>query len=739
MHAHPNPALVALVVQPSKLKVAQGAGMTGTLPSSWSEPGAWPHLEQLDLGSNQLTGRLLNTWPQSLQELQLDSNQLTGRLSDSWPQSLQLLQLTGNLLTGWIPTALSSLLQLKVLSLGDNSWTGELPSEWYTANAFPQLFDLRIGSPHLTGTLPSSWGSPAFQNLHLLSLQVPQIHSTLPENWASPGSYPKLQALILDAPLHGTIPHSWASRAAFHSLQLLNFTSTLLQGSLPAFNNANLNSLGLSGSLINSSLSELWSSLAPLSSIQLLDSPISGSLPDLPGVLPQLVFLSLLNTEVEGRIPLSWLEAGGMLSHVSYLSLDNVWEDSVANTDWRQRLCLNQDLYGPDVTGKQVAGLPDFRQFLLDSDDSSPGRRPNLNISDYSSWLQDSTTYTSASLGDKLLMENNQLTSAKAICANHAPEKVLLIAWLTFGGCCLITVGLYACLSRYRHRSTAVNPRLRSLLALVSVPYETLSGLGGLAFYYYDLVTNIIVLAQVWGKWPGHALVAIFFFHFALTGCVVAFHGLGKYVFPKPDALISSHRAFALSALLAFATSPIAIPVVFALDTVAFLRQLVLCSKHLVQLPGLKWLQPGHIAVSRLHHCIYTGDYFGLSWVDLENYESMHNLVAAVFQSLPTAILNSLLFSLGNQPSHGIFLSNKLFVASITASCLAMLKSIIVILWQAHQRDVIAVKHLVDVVAGKKLDRKHLAGSLQTNASVELLVEQYRTSGSAPLGMPNMP
>ena len=713
--------------------------MTGTLPSSWSEPGAWLHLESLALDSNQLTGRLLNTWPQSLQKLDLRSNQLTGRISDSWPQSLQLLSLADNLLTGSMPTALSALPQLEVLMLADNHWSGELPSDWCTAFAFPRLFHLQVASPHLTGTLPSNWGGSAFQNLQFLSLQVPQIHSTLPESWASQGSYPKLQGLILDAPLHGTIPKSWASCAAFHSLQLLSFTSTLLQGSFPAFNNTNLSILSLNGSLINSSLSELWSSLAPLSSIQVLDSPISGSLPDLPGVLPQLVFLSLLNTEVEGKIPLSWLEAGGMLSHVSYLSLDNVWEDSVADTDWRQRLCLNQDLYGPDVTGKQVAGLPNLRQFVLTSDDSVPMAQPGVNVSDYSLWLQDSTTFTSATLGDNLLTENNQLTSARGICANHRPEKVLLIAWLVFGSCCLITVGLYVCLSKYRRRSTAVNPRLRSLLALVSVPYETLSGLGGLAFYYYDLVTNLIVLAQVWGKWPGHALVAIFFFHFALTGCVVAFHGLSKFLLPKPDALIRNHHAVALSALLAFATSPIVIPVVLVLDTVAFLSQLVKCSKHLVQLTGLKWLQPVHVAVARLHHCISAGDYFSLSWVDLENYESMHNLVAAVFQSLPTAILNSLLFSLGNQPSHGIFLSNKLFAASITASCLAMLKSIIVILWQAYQRDVIAVRHLVNVVAGKTLERKHHAGSLQTNASIELLVEQYRTSGSAPLGTPNMP
>lgn len=495
---------------------------------------------------------------------------------DSWPQSLHVLVLSDNMLTGPMPLALSSLPQLLALDLEDNYWTGERS----TANAFSQLFDLLIGSPHLTGTLTSSWGGPAFQNLQSLRLTLPQIHSTLPVSWASHRSYPKLQALVFDAPLHGTIPKSWASRAAFQSLQALQFRSTLLQGSLPAFNNANLGYFVLNGSLINSSLIELWSSSAPLSLVQVHDSPIPGTLPDVSALLPRLVFLSVLKTKLKGTIPLSWLKAGGMLSQVSFLSWDYVWEDSVADTDWRQQLCLNQDLYGPDVTGKQVAGLPDLRQLLMATDDSRPDAQPNVDVRLYPVWLQDSTLYTSALLGDSLLTHNNQLTSARRSCANHGPKKVLLIAWLVFGGCCLIIVGLYACLSKYRNSKT-VNPCLQSLVALVSVPYETLSGLGGLAFYYYDLVTNIIVLAQVWGKWPGHVLMTIFFFHSALTAGVVAFHGLVKYVVPKRNALISNHLAVALSALLAFASSPIVILVVLILDTITILRQLVLCSKRL--------------------------------------------------------------------------------------------------------------------------------------------------------------
>ncbi len=56
----------------------------------------------------------------------------------------------------------------------------------------------------------------------------------------------------------------------------------------------------------------------------------------------------------------------------------------------------------------------------------------------------------------------------------------------------------------------------------VGICKQTFEGVGGLAFYYYDLVTSLIVLTQIWGTWPGGILTAIFFVHFTTTGYPVA-------------------------------------------------------------------------------------------------------------------------------------------------------------------------------------------------------------------------
>ncbi|DBA84789.1 TPA: hypothetical protein ACH3X1_005828 [Trebouxia sp. C0004] len=149
------------------------------------------------------------------------------------------------------------------------------------------------------------------------------------------------------------------------------------------------------------------------------------------------------------------------------------------------------------------------------------------------------------------------------------------------------------------------------------------------------------------------------------------------------------------------------------------------------------WLQEG-MALSQLHRCLDSVNYVGLSWIDLENYEGMQNLIAACLQSLPTVILNSVLFSSGNNPSHGIFLSSNLFVAAIVASFLAMLKTLMELLWQASRRDMHPMRHAASLVVGKTLAGDATQSKLGTRSGrVELPTLQYLET--PPLGDPAQP
>jgi len=146
-----------------------------------------------------------------------------------------------------------------------------------------------------------------------------------------------------------------------------------------------------------------------------------------------------------------------------------------------------------------------------------------------------------------------------------------------------------------------------------------------------------------------------------------------------------------------------------------------MCIQGLAKSTGWQWLRPGYIAVYTVRRFTVSNNCLGLNWVDLEQYESMHNLIAAVFQSLPTVILNSVLFSLGNRPSHGLFFSDSLFVVAIIASCLVMLKVFIVFLWQAYTNNIQPVRYLLHLVSGRGLASQSTATELAAGRSIQYL------------------
>ena len=186
--------------------------------------------------------------------------------------------------------------------------------------------------------------------------------------------------------------------------------------------------------------------------------------------------------------------------------------------------------------------------------------------------------------------------------------------------------------------------------------------------------------------------------------------------------------------LVSMIISPLMIPIVLVQDTLAVVRSIIVCIGQLVRYFRLDLLLPGYAVVFRIQEFAVKSNILGLmSWLDLENYERMHNVVAAVCQSLPTLILNSVLYSLGNKPSHGEFLTEKLFLMTFVASSLAVLKSLLVVLWQAYNLEANPFWYATNVVAGTLVHHAQQA-SKTSNSMVASLAARYCTEGSAPLG-----
>ena len=136
--------------------------VTGSLPPSWSAPGALPSLSVLHLQDTLLTGSLPPSWANqealpSLFFLYLDGNLMTGSLPQSWlnknafPEVVTLV-LSHNLMTGSLPPSLSKgFPALGTLVLGPSRQNGTLPAEWGSSGSFPHLSNLQINGSNITG------------------------------------------------------------------------------------------------------------------------------------------------------------------------------------------------------------------------------------------------------------------------------------------------------------------------------------------------------------------------------------------------------------------------------------------------------------------------------------------------------------------------------------------------------------------------------------------------------------
>ena len=182
--------------------------------------------------------------------------------------------------------------------------------------------------------------------------------------------------------------------------------------------------------------------------------------------------------------------------------------------------------------------------------------------------------------------------------------------------------------------------------------------------------------------------------------------------------------------LISVLASPFMIPVILTLDTVAFAKEgAFVVVKIVARLFGVSNRAQGFL-LNYMHSDRLARAYVKLSWIHLENYERMHNTVAAVFQTVPVIILNSIVFALGNRPTNGLFFSRKLFVSCMIASYLAMLKALLVVIWHAYFKGQHAFVYAGNVMTGSFItaDAVGTNNDLGRSASSQVLVSGPRSS-----------
>ncbi len=152
--------------------------LKGSLPS---ELCALTALYELDLSHNALTGTLPKSFGKltGLRTLVLRGNQVTGNIPTNYGHDLSNLRqliLAENKLNGKIPTQMEHLVELRVLDVGKNSLTGELPG----LEELSKIRELVLEDNQLKGKFPNSLSK--LTSLVVLDLSKNHFTGVLPEN-----------------------------------------------------------------------------------------------------------------------------------------------------------------------------------------------------------------------------------------------------------------------------------------------------------------------------------------------------------------------------------------------------------------------------------------------------------------------------------------------------------------------------------------------------------------------------
>eukprot|EP00884_Botryococcus_braunii_P007540 jgi/Botrbrau1/16788/Bobra.150_2s0018.2 len=673
-----------------------GNQLSGSLPSEWA---ALSQLRLLDLSHNRLEGSLPSEWGQlkSLAALDINTNLLTGTLPAQWMdmENLTTLHVERNSLVGSLPKEWGQLRRLRDINVGQNNLSGTLPPPWM---GMEDLTTLSMGENSLRGSLPSEWGR--LRRLATLDMRSNLLSGTLPAQWSG---MEKLTNLFLwGNGLVGSLPSEWGKLTR---LETLDMRSNLLNGTLPAEwkGMENLTTLLLWDNRLIGSLPSEWGQLGRLMDLNIGNITLSGTLPaqwagmtdlaalflqenNLSGPVPwrewanltNLMDLQLVSNSLTGSLPpdirypmitdlsrnhlsgsLPKRMTGAVLLNLSDNSLSGALPDPLTAPDLAALYIRgNPGLHGPvpDCWLYHRACLPKLIRFasgvlMRETANSYSWRMRNCRDELAFEWGNrgNITSRTEEVLRTVGVKRNIPFEDdIKALCSNQNVPQVLGGVW----GCFLALV-----LACYATRKVVI-PRVHALL-------QSRWGSGGHALtnlasaltasiYWYDLVTDVMVIKTVWPAWTGGLLLAFGLLSYVVSGWIIVLHALRQATLaerhPPPDLSQVKLTLWTIGWPLITAVMPL-------LDTVVLLLYLLEDTyMPFVQIRGLS----------------------------KEGFMHMRDIVKALTTSLPTAVLTSVVYAMGSTPGVGLVYTKGIFVASMVGSLLLVVCAWYSALFECH-------------------------------------------------------
>ncbi|XP_058181805.1 probable LRR receptor-like serine/threonine-protein kinase At3g47570 [Rhododendron vialii] len=261
-------------------------GFGGILPTSIANLSS--HLNVLAAGWNQLVG----TIPMGISNF----------------VNLAILSLEGNLFSGVIPIEIGKLKNLQRLLFSGNKLSGPIPKN---IGNLTQIFELDLDGNNFNGTIPSSIEN--IPGLQILDLSYNFLTGPIPK---AVGLFFPLTFMYLSYnSFMGTLP---LEIGKLNNLQELDVSENKLFGHIPGTlgNCLKLESLFLEGNMFQGRIPLTFSSLKGIESLDLSHNNLSGQIPEDLAALVLLKNLNLSFNNLAGEVPLQ-----GVFGNLSTISL----------------------------------------------------------------------------------------------------------------------------------------------------------------------------------------------------------------------------------------------------------------------------------------------------------------------------------------------------------------------------------------------------------------------------------
>ncbi|KAG8479569.1 hypothetical protein CXB51_029365 [Gossypium anomalum] len=351
-------------------------------------PRVFRNLRHLILSNNSFSGSLFelvcNSSSGELMEvLYIDKNLISGEIPDCWNhwQDLGLLDLGSNNLTGKIPPSLGHV-NLTVLNLRNNSMFGELPSTLQNSS----LTVLDLSENHFNGSVPA-WIGDNSSLLRIISLRSNNFDGHIPHKICD-----LLNLLILDLAhnnISGTIPKCFRK---LYSMANRNYRENYMYVSGGLYLSALLvlkgrqdeygptlglvTSIDLSTNSLTGEIPKEIGRLVELRSLNLSGNLLTGNIPDNIGNMKLMESLDLSMNRLNGEIPLSFSNLN-FLNHfnVSYNNLTGQIPTSTQLQSFENFSYMGNHLCGPPLT--KNCSTKDFSTEVENNGSSGEGSKVN--------------------------------------------------------------------------------------------------------------------------------------------------------------------------------------------------------------------------------------------------------------------------------------------------------------------------------------------------------------------------